>query len=102
MKLLFLILDPKTRSGFGVARTEDADANANAKMRVDTARGGGCKRRGAVAASDEFLYSGTMWGNSLLSKVRQMVMTTTTTMGMDAPFLLFLWLGEEVIRDVGL
>ena len=49
---LVIVLDPETRSGFGVARTEDADVDA--EMRVDTAREAESAKDGkAIAASDD-------------------------------------------------
>jgi len=53
--LRVIVLDPETRSGFGVAWTEDADVDA--EMRVDTARGAeGVKDGKAVAASDDDIF----------------------------------------------
>jgi len=53
--LRVIVLDPEKRSGFGVAWTEDADVDA--EMRVDTARGAeGVKDRKAVAASDDDIF----------------------------------------------
>jgi hypothetical protein len=50
--LLVIVLDPETRSGFGVARAEDADVDA--EMKVDTAREvEGAKDRKVIEASDD-------------------------------------------------
>ena len=50
--LRVIVLDPETRSGFGVAWTEDADVDAS--MRVDTARDAeGAKDGKAIAVSDD-------------------------------------------------
>lgn len=47
-----VVLDPGRRGGFGVARTEDADVDA--EMRVETAREAeGAKDGKAIAASDD-------------------------------------------------
>ena len=69
--LRVIVLDPETRSGFGVAWTEDADVDA--ELKVDTAREAeGAKDGKAIAASDDIL----VWRHhSLLSDVRRVVVT---------------------------
>jgi len=58
--LLVIILDPETRSGFGVTRTENADIDAETRV-------------------DIFVWR----YHSLLSDVRRVVTTTTITMMMS-------------------
>jgi hypothetical protein len=49
---LVIVLDPETRSGFGVARDEDADVDA--EMKVDTTREvEGAKDEKVIEASDD-------------------------------------------------
>ena len=53
--LRVIVIDLETRSGFGVAWTEDADVDA--EMRVDTAREAeGAKDGKAVAVSDDDIF----------------------------------------------